>query len=546
MYKQTVVSARRLLAYLLLWNGPEVVARPNPQEPSPSASQTIRPVTSVITVDGKTVTATATTVTTKDDSGKTIAVAVAVGAGVVAGGALAGWLFEPVPGVPPAPTSPPPYPTSTQDPPEVITHKDTTTKQTTTTTSATACPFPTQGSHVTFTPGPRQPKWTAEIPSQTTSAYVPKCTSSRDGQLLRGLDPEFINELADVFCKNDQARDLTKTLGKDDLPDGSSWKRANGPDEKVKFSLAVKDQADKERCQAHCPKAFSQLVLHCQYNSHYLFGNGTQEQGCGTYTLGIQGDPILERTCTGDKGNPLQDYERRDAALDAIQNFCTAQDGKVVKKDDEGSFIKESAFTFSYAKQCVGSGSYTLKKDLCVKYLMKTVDECDTNTVDFKHGGSLQDMDNCGLFEFRPRRYASIMCYPEAKEKGYMSDRTHVTVTKDMAKDAINAFCDRSGNGQQYTLDPANPPGSGKFVQDTCQEKGLAACGYFYRKDGQRVESGSGDADILIRLSARHWNIQDQMTCGPSRVYEIHGDRYVSSRPRQYLRAPHAEIKLEC
>jgi hypothetical protein len=42
----------------------------------------------------------ATTITSVDNAGETVAVAVAAGAGVVAGGGLAAWLFKPMPGAP--------------------------------------------------------------------------------------------------------------------------------------------------------------------------------------------------------------------------------------------------------------------------------------------------------------------------------------------------------------------------------------------------------------------------------------------------------------
>lgn len=261
-----------------------------------------------------------------------------------------------------------------------------------------------------------------------------------------------------------------------------------------------------------------------QYNSHYLYGGGSLEQGCGNYTLKIQGDPITKLTCTGNKGSPLQNYMYRDGAQQATQDFCTAQDGKVVKQKDESTFINEATFSISYAEPCGGSGSYTVKHDLCVKYLNQAIDGCDTDTVVYKHGGGLQDMDNCGLFEFHPTGYDLVSCYPENAEKGYITGGDHVTVTKDMAEDAINAFCDRAGDGQQYTLDPAVKPDTGIFIKDICKENGMASCGYFYRSDGTRASGGS-IGDISLRISAAHFNPNNALQCSPDQVYEIHGER---------------------
>jgi hypothetical protein len=213
--------------------------------------------------------------------------------------------------------------------------------------------------------------------------------------------------------------------------------------------------------------------------------------------------------------------------MEAIENFCTAQDGNVVEKDNDDSFIKETAFTVSYASECGGSGSYPIEKDLCVKYLSRTVDDCDTDSTVYKHGGSLKDTDNCGLFEFHPTGYDVLMCYPENAEKGYITGGEHAVVSKAMAEDAINAFCDREGDGQQYTLDPDNRPDPGNFIQDTCKEEGMASCGYFYNNDGERVDDGDGD--IFLRISAAHFNPNDAFTCNPDQKYEIHGDRYVTA-----------------
>ena len=214
--------------------------------------------------------------------------------------------------------------------------------------------------------------------------------------------------------------------------------------------------------------------------------------------------------------------------MEAIENFCTAQDGNTVEQDNEGSFIEETAFSIKYSDQCGGSGSYTIDKDLCVKYLSQTVDDCDTDTVVYKHGGSLKDDDNCGLFEFHPKGYDLVACFPENRDAGYITQGEHATITKSMAEDAINEFCDRSGDGQQYTLDPAHPPDTGDFISDTCKEEGMASCGYYYRNDGTRVTEGGDIGDIFLRLEAMHLNPNDALECSDPQKYEIHGDRYAA------------------
>lgn len=245
----------------------------------------------------------------------------------------------------------------------------------------------------------------------------------------------------------------------------------------------------------------------------------------------------------------------RDAAKDAIHNFCTAQDGKTVKQGDQSSFIEETAFSIRYTDSCAGSGTYTVEKDLCESYLGQTLDACDTNDFAHKHGGTLQDVDNCGEFNFHPTSYNLIECYPGNAEKGYVcahdlallhyawfaqefahnrplgqqiNGGTHIAVTKDMAVDAIKAFCDRSGDGQKYTLDPDVQPDEG-FTQDTCTTNGMASCGYFYHNDGTRVTEDGDIGDIIIRMEATHFNPNDALTCSPPQVYDVQGERLVAT-----------------
>lgn len=284
MFKFRSMSARQLAVYILLFSGSEVVAEPQPP-PDPVSDPvtgSITQVTVVATVDGAPVTATftptslaisglvppitaATTVTTIDEAGETLAVAIAAGAGIVAAGALAAWLFTPVPNAPPAPTEPPPYSTEEQPDQHTDEPQDPSTSSTTTSVPA-ACPFPTGGGGVDFKPPQKQPDWTVEIPSATTSYFAAECTSSReiDGQmqLLRGTFPDYINALAAVFCKNDLSKDLEKKVGRGDLPDGSSWKSDGGPEESVEFSFRLKKSADG--CAEYCVEAYKKVLSLCR------------------------------------------------------------------------------------------------------------------------------------------------------------------------------------------------------------------------------------------------------------------------------------------
>lgn len=188
MTARRYISAKQLATLLFFCNGNQVAARPKPQDDQPTSASgsqlpSVAPVTSIATTDGSEIAATltptsiaisgleppitaATTVTTTDSEGKTVAIGVAAGAGVVAGVALAAWLFKPVPGAPGPPTSPPSYPTSTQDdePRRTSTDQFSTTSAQPTSSSAAACPLESAEPVPSFAIASEQPQWTAQIP----------------------------------------------------------------------------------------------------------------------------------------------------------------------------------------------------------------------------------------------------------------------------------------------------------------------------------------------------------------------------------------------
>jgi hypothetical protein len=188
------------------------------------------------------------------------------GAGVVAGGGLAAWLFKPVPGAPPAPTQPPPYSTEPQDngPTSTSAAPSTFTTSTASQVSA-ACPFPSSGSKISFAQVEDQPQWTVAIPSPSTvSSFAPECTSQGDNkQLLRGADPEYISALAEVFCKSDLSKDQTTTLGQSDLGDSSSWKNAKLDGTRVKFGFS--HAITNDACAQNCADAYEQIGKRCRF-----------------------------------------------------------------------------------------------------------------------------------------------------------------------------------------------------------------------------------------------------------------------------------------
>lgn len=265
------------------------------------------------------------------------------------------------------------------------------------------------------------------------------------------------------------------------------------------------------------------LVLIGKFNSHSLYGGGSLEQGCGTYEFTVDADPVTKLSCNAVPSPVFQTYEYRDGALDAINNFCIAHDGASLVSGDTSTELNEVNFSATYASDCAGSGTYTIAKDTCIAYLSETVDGCDTGSTAYKHGGTVTDTDNCGAFTFHPA-YSDVMaCYPQNQDAGYISG-THISISPDMAQDAINQFCDRSGDGQTFTLDPNNIPSSSDFVQDTCTTPGYASCGYFYHTDGSRT-TGGDIGDISIRLSAEYSNPNNAFSCSPNVMYDVQGQR---------------------
>ncbi|KAK2767034.1 hypothetical protein FQN54_006352 [Arachnomyces sp. PD_36] len=523
---------KHLAWYFLLLNGTPVSALPAPQEVTASPTpEGPTPVTSLATSNGQVITEVftptsisisgltppitkATVVTTTDEAGATVAVAIAAGAGVVGAGAIAAWLFEPVPGAPPAPTEPPSYSTSEQEDPDTVTDDDVIT----TSEQAAACPFTSIDAAALFTSMPDPPKWTIEIPTLSVSSIAPECTKQgNNDQLLRAAEPAYIQELSEIFCKTDLSKDQTQTLGQSDLPDGSVYKEYDYGD--INYQFGFDFEMKDDGCPSNCVDAYSTLVSACRYSSHYLYGDASLKQGCGTYSFKIDAEPLTKLTCS-DQSALNTDIIYRDAAVEAIDQFCYAQNGKVLKQGDEGSYIQETTISAVYADDCTGDGEYTISEDTCKKYLTMALDECDTDTTIYKHGGTVVS-DTCGSFTLHPKGYERVACYPDNEKSGYITGGTHVQVTPAMAEDAINKFCDRDGDGQQYTIDPDVPP-SGGFVQDSCTSEGEAYCGYFYYNDGTNAD---GDGEIFIRMSAAFVGPSDDWSCATQQKYEIHGDR---------------------
>ncbi|EEP80521.1 predicted protein [Uncinocarpus reesii 1704] len=517
------LSMKCLATYFLLCNGLEVAAKP-----ATEATKGPGPVTVVASRKGGAITVVftptsvsvagitppvtkATTITTTKNSKETAAIAIAAGAGIVANGALAAWVFRPIPEGPPAPTTPPPYSTSQQPKPSKT--KDP-PKGTTTTMKPAACPFTKVNAKHDFTSVPDPPKWTGKIPSQTVTSKSPECTKAgKNNELLRGTNPDYVNELAKVFCKGGLSKDRSSTLGYDDLPKkGTFTDKLKEIQVKFNFKFGRKNDA----CPKNCAASYASMIKRCQYNSHAVFGGGSLEQGCGTYRFMIEGEPRTELSCKKSESRGVFfNYQYSDAALDSIENFCKAQDGKVIKQKDEKTWIKETSFSVTYSDKCKGSGEYKIKKDYCRKYLQRTVNDCDTHTRVYKHGGTVTDTDNCGSFTFHPTGYDVFFCYPHNKDGGLITQGTHAIVSLDIVKDAINAFCNREGDGQTYTISPDIKPNKG-FIQDTCKEKGYASCGYFYTKDGKRVTKKGEVGDLVLRMEASYHE-QKEIKCGPKK-----------------------------
>lgn len=258
-----------------------------------------------------------------------------------------------------------------------------------------------------------------------------------------------------------------------------------------------------------------------QYNSHTLYGNGAFQQGCGTYKLSIAAEPKTELSCTGkpQAGNN-HEFVTRDEALREAADFCKANAKKEIKPD-KGTWItpkdtRSDFFAIEWSDGCSGSGaSYVVDETRCNKYLGRITDECDTDTQEYKHGGKVTDVDNCGVFKMAPKNSEIPQCWPGNKD---ISPGAQIPIKRTIALDAINQFCDRSGQ-DSTTLDPAISHPA--FVQNSCTEKGMATCGSTYNADG----TANKDGPLYIRFDVSFWgNDQPQVSCKKAQKYEIKGD----------------------
>ncbi|PGH10715.1 hypothetical protein AJ79_05306 [Helicocarpus griseus UAMH5409] len=522
-HQKSLFPMKYFAIYFFLSQSLQVSARPAPQDPFPGHRMTEgpAPVTSVVTSDGAQITQTFTptavsvsglappitkaiTIATTDSAARGLMVAIPVGAGIVAGGALAGWLFKPIPGAPPAPTEPTPYPTEEQEQLPSKTTNDLPKSTTTTTNEPSICPFKTVNAEQYFTHMPLPPKWTG-----------PECTKqwSNSRHLLRGTFPDYVKELAQVFCKSDLSKDQSRTLGREDLPDGAVWKNRDIGGINVRFGFDFKKRFDA--CPKNCVDAYN-TMLQCRFNSHTIYGGASLMQGCGKYSFAIEVEPILRLECSPPG---IENSQYRDAAIEMVDNFCAAQDGRVIKAKDKSSFIRETSFTVQYEENCSGPDEYKITKDLCRQYLTRTIDGCHTNSVLYKKGGTLTDEDDCISFIFHPKGYDAFSCN---KDNGIAQSKRHAAISPAIAEHAMNKFCDRKGDGQTYTLDPNVAPNLTGFTQNICKEPGMASCSYFYKYSGEEVELGQSDFSLSLSAS---YDEPGGYQCGQRFKYEIQGER---------------------
>lgn len=258
-----------------------------------------------------------------------------------------------------------------------------------------------------------------------------------------------------------------------------------------------------------------------QYNSHTLYGNGGLQQGCGNYKLSITAEPKTQLSCTGQpRAGTNYDFVTRDEALREAAEFCKANAKKEIKRD-KGTWItqkdtRSDFFTIEWSEGCSGSGgNYVVDETRCNKYLNRLTDECDTDTREYKHGGKVTDVDNCGVFTLAPKNSEISQCWPANKE---ISPGVQIPIKRTIALDAINRFCDRSGQ-DSTTIDPSISHTG--FVPSSCTERGMASCGSSYNVDG----TANNDGPLYIRFDVSLWgNDQPKVSCKKAQKYEIKGD----------------------
>ncbi|KAF2227299.1 hypothetical protein BDZ85DRAFT_1732 [Elsinoe ampelina] len=202
------------------------------------------------------------------------------------------------------------------------------------------------------------------------------------------------------------------------------------PDSYPGWSVEFEWKPDQvtEECSTtnHCSSRLSGLLSGCQgFSLADAYKGGSIQDQCGTFSYALKGYEGTELTCATSLNPNWQSYIHREDALTAIENFCSAQDGKAVQQSDSATHIKETLFSISFAENCQSrtGGSFTVRKNDCVKWLTESLDSCDTDTIMYKHGGTVKDIMSCATISMHPTGFDQFLCYPENTQHGFAVDR---------------------------------------------------------------------------------------------------------------------------
>ncbi|PPJ50097.1 hypothetical protein CBER1_05048 [Cercospora berteroae] len=401
-----------------------IVAASNSQS---TWNETYYPTT--LTEFGTLTAATPTTITTTDSSGETV-VAIIFAAG-------AAWLAVPKAGLAPNPPNEPPVtapPTTTPEP----------TSSSTSTTS-----YSTQTPVINYRQAGSQ-QYIKAVPMLYSDNALVRTKEDKDSV---GIDKERGSKLIDSSCRD--------KAGQVAIP-GDPLDQVTSIGAGINLNISI-------TAYPLCANTFDRWTVDGGDCKHFLeeAQNGCERSGgvVRDACLNWQFQPELnpgELKCAGKVEGSIG-VERMEA-FDAIKEFCgkfhdsistPSISNKPTFKPRIGNSEMVLAVDYSSAPDCPKEGNeaqYRIDTTACVRYLRRTIDDCNTDSGGNlgKFGGDVTDA--CGVFSLTPQRNERTGCGGR--------EGSSLPMKRDDALKAINAHCDRD-----LSLDPAFNPGD-QFFQE--------------------------------------------------------------------------------
>ncbi|KAF4550008.1 Hypothetical protein D9617_19g103130 [Elsinoe fawcettii] len=190
---------------------------------------------------------------------------------------------------------------------------------------------------------------------------------------IKGLSPNFCNDWAnkpkDPLVNTYSASDVKTRRRRGGAvldartPPPAPLKPDAYPGWSIDFEWKPEEVVESCSKVEYCNNALSGLLSGCEgFSLADAYRGGSIQDNCGTFSYNLKGYEGTDLTCAALPDPIWHSYIHRDDAMAAIENFCTAQDGKTLQQADSKTHIKEDLFSINFASGCQSrtGGAFTV------------------------------------------------------------------------------------------------------------------------------------------------------------------------------------------